>query len=44
MIRQGTTRLVFQEMLPSPDDMWLKDSEGRYVSEQTIEVRFDQES
>lgn len=42
MIRQGAFRLVFQEMLPSPNEMWLKNSEGSYVSEQTIEIRFDQ--
>ena len=42
MIRQGAFRLVFQEMLPSPNEMWLKNSEGSYVSEQTIEIRFGQ--
>ena len=40
MVRSGSPRLVFQEMLPAPDQLW-HDSNGElHVSEQTIEITF----
>ncbi|MCK0112065.1 lantibiotic dehydratase family protein [Ornithinimicrobium sp. F0845] len=38
MLRQDTARIVFNEMLPGPDALWLTTEHGSYVSEQTFEL------
>lgn len=38
MLRQDTARIVFNEMLPGPDALWLSGEHGSYVSEQTFEL------
>lgn len=38
MLRQQTARIVFNEMLPGPEALWLTDDHGSYVSEQTFEL------
>jgi hypothetical protein len=38
LAREGNRLIVFEEMLPDTEQIWLKSAEGRYVAEQTIEI------
>ncbi|WP_433501621.1 lantibiotic dehydratase [Sphaerimonospora sp. CA-214678] len=38
LVRLAGRRVVMQEMLPDIDQLWLRGVDGRYVTEQTIEI------
>jgi hypothetical protein len=38
LVRSAPGRVVFTEMLPDVEQLWLHGAEGRYVTEQTVEV------
>ncbi len=38
VVRSGAGHLVFTEMLPDPDQLWVRTGRGRHVSELTIEL------
>jgi hypothetical protein len=38
LVQAATGRIVFTEMLPDVDQLWLHGSDGRYVTEQTVEI------
>jgi len=40
MVAAGAARLVFNEMLPGPDELWFDGPDGAHVTEQTVEMIF----
>jgi hypothetical protein len=40
MVATGAARLVFNEMLPGPDELWFDGPDGAHVTEQTVEMIF----
>jgi hypothetical protein len=44
MLRGAPSRLVLTEMLPGPEHLWVRDRAGTYVSEQMIELTFEEDA